>query len=104
MERRSFLLGLMALAAGSASSLQAMDEAQAAPLSQPADGAAQDAGQITLPDGTSIDWAQDQRNPRPQLHYRRMPREQQPRERRRFCQMVQSRHGPPRRRCRWVRS
>ncbi len=89
MERRSFLLGLLALAAGSASTLQP-DGAQAAP--------------VALPDGAPVDWAQEQRVSRPQLHYRRMPREQPVRERRRICETVKSRHGPPRRRCRWVRS
>lgn len=98
MERRSFLLGLMALATGSASSLQ-VNEAQAAPPAQPADVAPDAASDITLPDGTPVDWAQR----RPDWnHPRRPPPRHRRRRQRQVCHVRRDRWGRPVRVCRWV--
>lgn len=99
MERRSFILGLLAVAAGSGLIAQS-GQAQASP--QPPQPAAP-AGEITLPDGTPIDWAQ--RHRRPHAHYRRWPRHQyrHRRRNRRVCRTFRDRFGRIRRRCHWSR-
>lgn len=102
MERRSFLLGLMALATGSALSLQA-NEAQAASPSQPADATPERASDITLPDGTPVDWAQ-RHGDWHHRHYRRRHYRHHHRRRRRrqVCHFRRDRWGRPVRICRWV--
>jgi len=106
MERRSFLLGLMALATGSALSLPA-DEAPAASPTLPAEVTPGAASEITLPDGTPVDWAQRRssdwdRRHRPPPHHRHRPRHHRRRRQRQVCHIRRDRWGRPVRICRWV--
>lgn len=101
MERRSFVLGLLALAAGSALSLR-IDEAEAAPAAPATAGEA--ASELTLPDGTALDWAQHRgwdRNPH-HRHWRHPPRHHRRRHRRQVCRVHRDRFGRRVRRCHWV--
>lgn len=97
MERRNFLMGLVALAAGSAT-LAVAGKAEAAPIAAPTD-ALREAGattetRATLPDGTPIEQAQ-YRGPN---YYRGRPR----RRRREVCRVTRNRFGRPVRVCRSV--
>lgn len=105
MQRRSFITGLLALAASSTGTLAAF-EAAAAPAAQgiipllPA-AAAEDAN-MAAPDGTPIEAAQHRnsvhwhhRNRRYRYHRRRVHR-------RRVCRVHIDRRGRRVRRCHWV--
>lgn len=96
MERRNFLLGLAALAAGSAT-LALSGKADAAPVTAHADTLKDVAktaeSRATLPDGTPIEKAQYYRDRR----YRRGPRR-----RRQVCRVTRNRFGRPVRVCRTV--
>lgn len=92
MERRSFLLGLLALSAGAAS-VAVAGKADAAGLGAAGQalGAMPSEKTATLPDGTPIEQAQYYGRP-----YRR------PRPRRQVCTVRRNRFGRPVRVCRWV--
>lgn len=101
MKRRSFLLGLISMAAGGGLSLRASDT-QATPLTSHGGAPVEGATELTLPDGTPIDWAQ-QRNWHGSPHYRhwhRPPRRR--RHQRHVCRVYRDRFGRRVRRCRWV--
>jgi len=97
MERRNFLLGLVALAAGSATMAVATTKAEAAPVAAPSGAlreAASPESRSTLPDGTPIEKAQ---------YYRDRPYRGRPRRRRReVCRITRNRFGRPVRVCRSV--
>ncbi|MCO5091068.1 hypothetical protein [Bosea sp. (in: a-proteobacteria)] len=97
MERRSFLLGLVAVAIGAGAS-RASDaqtlQASAAP-------------EVALPEGTPVDWAQQGQSwNRPPHHrdryWRRPPQLQRGRQRRQVCRVHRDSFGRSVRRCRWV--
>ena len=98
MERRSFLLGLVAFAVGAGAS-RASDAQTLQPSKSP---------EITLPDGTPIDWAQHpgQGWNRPPHHrdryWRRPPAVQRRRHRREVCRVHRDGFGRQVRRCHWV--
>lgn len=98
MERRNFLLGLLGLAAGSAT-MAIAGKATAAPVTGSAGalvGATAEADRaMTLPDGTAVEHAQYRDRP-----FRgRMPRG---RRRREICRVTRNRFGRPVRVCRTV--
>lgn len=106
MQRRSFITGLLALAAGGTGTLAAF-EAAAAPATQSIvpllpNAAAEDAAAMAAPDGTPIESAQNRnsvhwhhRNRR-HRHHRRHVR------RRRVCRIHFDRWGRRVQRCHWV--
>lgn len=99
MERRSFMLGLLALAAGSAVNLKA-GEAEATPAAAAGDTTSE----LTLPDGTALDWVQHRRSdwhPHDR-HWRHRPRHHRRRHRRQVCRVHRDRFGRRVRRCHWV--
>lgn len=99
MERRSFMLGLLVLASGSVANLRA-GEADAKPASAEAGAASE----LTLPDGTALDWAQNRsRDWHPHhRHWRHPPRHHRRRSRRQVCRVHRDRFGRRVRRCHWV--
>lgn len=99
MERRSFILGLVAIAAGSA--LSALPtEAKEPQSTQALDASLNPVEEQTLPDGTPLDWAQH-RDRHWNNHHRRHPRHRR-RHRRQVCRVHRDRFGRRIRRCHWV--
>ncbi len=105
MQRRSFIMGLLAVAAGGTGTLAAL-EAAAAPAAQGIvpllPGAAAEAGDMAAPDGTPIEAARHlhpthwhHRHRRHRHHRRRVHR-------RRVCRVHIDRRGRRVRRCHWV--
>lgn len=85
MERRSFMLGLLAVSAGAAGTAFA-SQAEASPIRSGTESLPQDQT-VTLPDGTPVELAQ----------YRGRRRR-----RRQVCRVRRNRYGRRVRVCRWV--
>ena len=102
MERRAFLTGFLGMSLGLALALRPQG-AQAAPRLQAPEAPNADLSDLTLPDGTPLDWAQqrgsdwDRRHHRPPQHRRHHRRH-----RRQVCRVHRDSFGRRIRRCRWV--